>query len=198
MPKILTKQDLNTYPPKNNNGEWATYLSGVFDGYHMMHSVSTGGIFILLTPEMEIIFNQMVTDAANNGITLTAAKGFVTLDQQIAIRKRYIKKEFKDKVSDLDFLLSSPVTCYSPMVGLPGWSNHQNVRYSAIDFNVTKTDKNGNRIGNLPSYKWLVENASKYNFVRTVPSERWHWEYRAGFDPFFKVPKNHPTWDGLI
>jgi GH24 family phage-related lysozyme (muramidase)/LAS superfamily LD-carboxypeptidase LdcB len=47
----------------------------------------------------------------------------------------------------------------------PGYSNHQNG--IALDLNPEE--------GN--NYRWLAKNASKYGFCRTVPSERWHWEY---------------------
>ena len=47
-------------------------------------------------------------------------------------------------------------------------------------------------------YQWLIENAHKYGFIRTVPSERWHWEYRPGSSQFDRVPKDHPTWDSYF
>lgn len=47
----------------------------------------------------------------------------------------------------------------------PGYSNHQNGL--ALD---------------LSTSTWLARNASKYGFVRTVPKEAWHYEYR-GKDP---------------
>lgn len=48
----------------------------------------------------------------------------------------------------------------------PGYSNHQNGL--ALD---------------LSTSAWLAANASRFGFVRTVPSENWHYEYRAGKDP---------------
>jgi GH24 family phage-related lysozyme (muramidase)/LAS superfamily LD-carboxypeptidase LdcB len=48
----------------------------------------------------------------------------------------------------------------------PGFSNHQNG--IALDLNPEE--------GN--NYNWLARNAAKFGFCRTVPSERWHWEYR--------------------
>jgi len=47
----------------------------------------------------------------------------------------------------------------------PGFSNHQNG--AALD---------------LSTSTWLAKNASKYGFVRTVPKEAWHYEFR-GADP---------------
>ena len=48
----------------------------------------------------------------------------------------------------------------------PGYSNHQDGR--AIDTNP--------EVGN--NYAWLAKNGASFGFCRTVPSERWHWEYR--------------------
>jgi uncharacterized protein (TIGR03382 family) len=47
----------------------------------------------------------------------------------------------------------------------PGYSNHQNGL--AVDVSTSS---------------WLANNGTKFGFVRTVPSEAWHWEYR-GKDP---------------
>jgi hypothetical protein len=47
----------------------------------------------------------------------------------------------------------------------PGYSNHQ----SGIALDLTTSS-------------WLANNASKYGFIRTVPSEAWHYEY-SGADP---------------
>lgn len=195
MVKILKPADIAKYPNQNDKGEWATYVNGVFDGYAPMAMFQGCKVPVVLKPKLE----EMVADAAADGVTLTIAKGFVTLQDQIDIRRYYLKPEDKHRYNDLEWLLSAAVNAFRVLVGYPGSSNHQNVKRPAIDFNVTQTDKFGKRIGNLPSYKWLVENAHKYGFVRTVESERWHWEYMPWItDMFFKVGKSNPTWDGLI
>ncbi|MCU0657984.1 MAG: M15 family metallopeptidase [Polyangiaceae bacterium] len=48
----------------------------------------------------------------------------------------------------------------------PGFSNHQ----SGIALDMTTSS-------------WLAKNGTKFGFVRTVPSEPWHWEYTGGSDP---------------
>lgn len=48
----------------------------------------------------------------------------------------------------------------------PGYSNHQSGR--ALDLNTSDPGV----------YSWLTRNAATYGFVRTVPSEKWHWELR--------------------
>ena len=63
----------------------------------------------------------------------------------------------------------------------------------AIDMNT------GSKAGTLasitPVYKWMMDNAWKYGYIRTVKSERWHWEYRPGTSMFAKVPMDHYTWN---
>jgi hypothetical protein len=49
----------------------------------------------------------------------------------------------------------------------PGYSNHQ--RGTAFDLNTR-----GRGV-----YAWLTKHADEYGFARTVPSEKWHWEYVA-------------------
>jgi sarcosine oxidase len=50
----------------------------------------------------------------------------------------------------------------------PGRSNHQNG--IAFDLNTESFTS--------PLYLWMVENAPRYGFIRTVSREHWHWEYR--------------------
>ena len=38
-------------------------------------------------------------------------------------------------------------------------------------------------------YEWLVKNAYRYGFVRTVAFERWHWEYRGTWEG-----QQQPVW----
>jgi hypothetical protein len=55
----------------------------------------------------------------------------------------------------------------SILISKPGYCSHQTG--ISLDFNIS--DKEG-RV-----YEWLVKNAYRFGFIRTVPSERWHWEY---------------------
>jgi peptidoglycan hydrolase-like protein with peptidoglycan-binding domain len=48
----------------------------------------------------------------------------------------------------------------------PGYSNHQNG--IALDLNTSDPGV----------YRWLQRNAGRFGFLRTVPREDWHWEYR--------------------
>ena len=53
-----------------------------------------------------------------------------------------------------------------PLAAKPGFSYHQNG--VALDLNP--------EVGN--NYRWLAKNGATFGFCRTVPSERWHWEFR--------------------
>ena len=66
----------------------------------------------------------------------------------------------------------------------PGNSNHQGG--IAVDFNVHNA---GGR------YEWMVKNAWKYGFIRTVKDERWHWEYWGDWAALGKPDwANHTAW----
>ncbi|MDB4543242.1 M15 family metallopeptidase, partial [bacterium] len=67
----------------------------------------------------------------------------------------------------------------------PGTSKHQSG--DAIDIDVGKGD----------IYRWLVQHAWKYGYMRTVAGEEWHWVYAPNVDVYSRVPKGHPTWYGV-
>lgn len=182
----MTVQEINQYPSKNDKGEYAMYNNGKFIGYSPMFKVKSVGRELPVHPRMYPQLMTMIDDASKEGVSLTFAKAFVTMSEQIYIRQMFIKKVNRDKVDDMEFILNAPVWEFSPLVGLPGHSNHQDGY--AIDFNVT---------GKPTVYAWLVKNAIRYGFVRTIPSERWHWEIRE-WKMFFKVAQDHPSWDGLV
>ena len=59
----------------------------------------------------------------------------------------------------------------------PGTSPHQ--RGYAVDMDSRGPGR----------YAWLVKNAYRYGFVRTVVRERWHWEYRGNW-----AGQQQPVW----
>lgn len=71
-------------------------------------------------------------------------------------------------------------TAQSP-VSKPGFGSHQTG--ISVDFNIYEKD------GSV--YEWLVKNAYVYGFIRTVPSERWHWEYWGNW-----TGQSRPQWAG--
>lgn len=90
---------------------------------------------------------------------------------------------------------------FKPLTAGPGFSNHQNGKAFDLQTGMGRDYKTG--YANQPNkitktYKWLVANAHKHGFIRAVSKERWHWEYTPGSGMFSKVPRDHPTWDGLV
>ncbi|MES1909310.1 MAG: hypothetical protein MHM6MM_002069 [Cercozoa sp. M6MM] len=89
---------------------------------------------------------------------LTITSGFRTMDEQEYFYRCYmIKQHFGvNKCNN------------GNLAGRPGYSNHQNGK--ALDISVSNSN----------IYRWLTRNAQHFGFVRTVPSETWHWEFRPG------------------
>lgn len=56
----------------------------------------------------------------------------------------------------------------------PGHSNHQSGTAVDIRTGMTLADLHAGK--KTPTFIWLEQNAIKYGFKRTVPSEPWHWE----------------------
>ena len=176
---------------KNNKGEYALYDQGKLIGYEPV--VQIQGVRVLRS--MAPMLLKMIEAAQHDGVNLTLAAGLRTWEEQYNLRKQnekpdlYLQWQVDSKLVDHEtYLTKADSKYFRPATGKPGWSNHQDGK--AYDFNVT---------GYPEVYKWLVANAGKFYFFRTVPSERWHWEYWPdNTDKFFKVPKNHATWDGLV
>jgi len=153
---------------------------------------------------------KMKIDAAKVGVTLTLAVGIRIIEKQIASRWKnliitpaMIKMKEEDidgyKVWVTDIVMHGSPSLFSPETGKPGYSKHQ--KGTAFDWNVTKLDNKGKKIGMLRSYKWLRDNAWKYGMVRSIKSEPWHFEvdrFKDEMTPantYFFVPKEHASWD---
>jgi hypothetical protein len=93
----------------------------------------------------------MQAAAASQGVQIRVVDGFRTPSQQAYFYSCYVN--------------CSCNQCNE--AASPGWSNHQSGL--ALDLNTSS--------GNV--YNWLAANGGAYGFVRTVPSERWHWEYNG-------------------
>ena len=79
----------------------------------------------------------------------------------------------------------------------PGRSQHQNGIALDIATGMPKDQVPKPEVM-TSEYRWLIENAHKFGFVRTVDTERWHWEYQPGSSQFSVVSKDHPTWDDFF
>jgi len=95
-------------------------------------------------------FNTMAAAAKKSGLRLTINSGFRTLARQQYFWNCYVSKKCNG----------------GNLAARPGTSNHG--RGVALDINVASG----------AVYNWLAKNARKYGFIRTVPTERWHWEKR--------------------
>jgi hypothetical protein len=98
------------------------------------------------------MYARMQKAARASGVSLRIVSGFRTLAQQKYLYNCYLTKSCNG----------------GNLAARPGYSNHQSGH--ALDLNTSSAGV----------YTWLSNNASKYGFKRTVPSERWHWEYWGG------------------
>ncbi len=76
-------------------------------------------------------------------------------------------------------------------IAMPGYSQHGDPTYNAIDFcnrdgiNGFSDHQTSADFAKLPEYKWMLENAHKYNFYLSYPKnnkwgvgfEPWHWHW---------------------
>ena len=136
-----------------------------------------GGVYVGIS-ESEIIVQQENT-YYNGNITGTIER-FVMFNQkiipvEIAV---YLKPMIAAAAADgVELIVNSGFRTMAEQEKLkerfpynsatPGKSPHQ--RGWAVDFQT----REGGR------YAWLVKNAYRFGFVRTVIWERWHWEYRG-------------------
>jgi LAS superfamily LD-carboxypeptidase LdcB len=68
--------------------------------------------------------------------------------------------------SEQDYLYRLYLQGRGNLAARPGYSNHQDGH--ALDLNTAAPGV----------YSWLSRHGRSYGFIRTVPSEDWHWEYR--------------------
>lgn len=167
------------YESQNNKGEYALYENGKLIGYS---PITLLGNIKVVNKYLSNV-NALIFAAKKDNIILQLNSGFRTWDEQFAIRKQNVID--KTKINDRNYISTANNGLFSPRTAMPGWSNHQNG--DAYDFNVTSD-----------VYKWMVHNAIQYGWIRTVPSERWHWQYLPNMGKFSFVHQNDPTWDGLV
>lgn len=93
-------------------------------------------------------FLRMAEAAKDDGITLRVRSAHRTRAQQLRLFKRWLAKK-------------------GPRAARPGTSRHEDG--TAVDLRwVNETTR---------TYRWMVKNARRFGFVKTVRSEPWHWEY---------------------
>jgi hypothetical protein len=107
-------------------------------------------------------FQKMHEAAKKDNVVIKIASAFRTLQRQ-----KYFYNCYQTKRCNGGRLAAKP-----------GTSNHG--KGIALDLNAKAPGV----------YAWLAKNAITYGFIRTVPSERWHWEFRPNTDKYAVVPKN--------
>lgn len=108
-------------------------------------------------------------------LAVKSTKGvFVSATSQATLRRENLRSSYTGTVDPNDPSLKQS-TYFEPPTAPPGASNHGNG--IAVDLNVSSR-KHFNRVLNESAYQWLIQNAHKYGFVRTVSSEEWHFEFQ--------------------
>lgn len=97
-------------------------------------------------------FDKMHVAAKAAGVTIKISSAFRTLGRQQYFWNCHLTKKCNK----------------GRLAARPGRSNHG--KGLALDLNQAAPGV----------YAWLAKNAVTYGFVRTVPTEKWHWEYRPG------------------
>lgn len=124
---------------------------------------------------------NLIEGAAQEGVCITVNSGYRTQEEQLLYRIKHCKNKFKK--DDMEFILKASSSLFKPYTARPGYSRHQ----SGIAFDFNTKDE--------AVYNWLKINALQYGFVRTVPSESWHWEYLPEADTVYcYVEENHYSW----
>lgn len=131
------------------------YLRGVpFD----LYVVKVDSVWA--TPTVAEAFARMRARADHDGIELVATEGFRTNDEQQKIWNERQTAEAKAALG---------------VAARPGWSTHQ--LGDTFDIRTGLTTEMYRRGDRTLTYRWLVANAQNFGFVRTVPSECWHWRH---------------------
>jgi len=132
-----------------------------YDAYDRGQNIGKIGTVKLLGKNIGTVtgchFLKMRTAADVAGIPLILNSGFRTYEEQQHLYNCY------------HHCTSGCGSCN--LAARPGYSNHEDGH--AVDINI----------GSTTIYNWLKSHGHDYSFVRTVPSEKWHWEYRPGQAP---------------
>lgn len=125
--------------------------------------IDIGGGYSLHRPAAES-FKAMQLAAKADGIDLVVDRAFATMDEQTKLYAEYQHA-----------LAVGRPHC---VVAKPGWSNHQNGTTVDVKTHGDHAD----------ALAWLNAKAHNHGWVRTVPSETWHWEYRPDGWNIFDAP----------
>lgn len=157
------------------------------------------GCMVLASAKPKLV--AMKAAAKADGVTLILVSGYRPFSQQLDIRRRY-RKAFEDdltkrkipfvsRVNDERFLLMAPSREFLPAAAAPGMSNHHDG--GAYDWRV-KDNPATKDVDESKAFEWLKRRAIEFEMIRTVASERWHWEFRPGKAQYSVVPDTHLSW----
>lgn len=152
---------------------------------------------VLVSSKIAPYLIDMINDAKKDGITLSLNSAFRTNEDQVIngqtrsgqwkLYDKYQHSKGKHYTYKGHSPNNPPISSKGNLAAYPGRSNHQSG--IAVDLSPTRKGQSG--------YDWLVQNAWKYGFIRSVKKERWHWKFSPGSRMFDKVASDHPTWDSL-
>ncbi|QSQ25319.1 peptidoglycan-binding protein [Pyxidicoccus parkwayensis] len=148
-PKTWDKLGIKVSGTPSTGGGGGKVVTGYVNGVPRNITVASIPNGKVLRSDAAAAFNRMHAAARAAGINITVNSGFRTMAEQQALYRAY-----QNGTGNL--------------AAKPGYSNHQGG--IATDLNVGSTSSS--------TYRWLAAHAKEYGFVRTVPSEPWHWEYR--------------------
>jgi hypothetical protein len=102
-------------------------------------------------------FQRMLAAARRDGIRVGVNSAFRTMAKQTELYEKYLRGQ-------------------NPLTAKPGRSTHQ--MGLTVDLAVR---------ANPQLFPWLVQNANRFGFFKTVASEDWHWEYKPDEDQYAGV-----------
>jgi hypothetical protein len=95
-------------------------------------------------------------------------------------------------------------TYFDPPTAPAGYSAHGDGLALDLNTGKIKFNKETGKITSddldRPLYEWIINNSWRYGFIRTEPTEEWHYEYwpiqggKYPSSPYEKVPKTNPKW----
>lgn len=141
-----------------------------------------------LRKEAAVKFEEMATDALDNGLKIYAGSTYRSYDYQLGLYNRYVAKDGFDSAET-----------YSARAG---YSEHQlGLAVDIINGKWTYLNENDKE------YTWLIQNSYKYGFILRYPRDKeyitgyvfedWHFRY-LGIDLATKVYNSGLTYDEYI
>lgn len=122
---------------------------------------------LCLTEETAIALKRLLTDAKKDGVEIEVTSAFRSFEIQEILHAGRTQEVEKDSIAK------------------PGHSEHQLGTTIDVTSPEINNDSASSAFRDTSAYKWLSENAYKYGFVMSYPSDKetgyifepWHWRY---------------------